>query len=111
MSQKIIKSNFSIADNAPNILTQDLDKQIAYNKITKINTILDVYIFSSLSPKLKFDKNWQYIHYLSYAWGSLVNCHILRNYGALNYTCIDDAIAVFIFLGKEIIIFKHNLSV
>ena len=102
--QKIIKPNFLIANNAPDILTQNLDKQIAYNKVTKLNTIPGAYISSPLGFKSKPNGSWRQIHHLSYLQGSSVNCHILRNFGALEYTSIDDAIAVLLSSGKEIII-------
>ena len=87
-----------------------MDKQVAYNRVTKFNTILDTYILSLLGLELKPNGGWQQIHHLSYLRGSFVNCHILRNFRVLEYTIIDDAIAVLLFLGKKITIIKRNLS-
>ncbi len=44
--QIIIGPNLLTANNAPNILNQELDKQIAHNRVTKLNTIPDTYISS-----------------------------------------------------------------
>lgn len=54
--QKIIKSNFFIVNNASNILTQDLNKKIAYNRVNKLNFFPNKFISLSLSPKPKLNK-------------------------------------------------------
>ena len=64
--QKIIKLNFLKANNAPDILIQELDKQIAYNIVTKLDAISDTYISSLLGLKPKPDGSLQQIHYLLY---------------------------------------------
>ena len=64
--QKIIGPNLPTANNAPDILTQDLDKQIAHNRVTKLDTILDAYISSTLGLEPKPDGGWRRIHHLSY---------------------------------------------
>ena len=107
--QKIIRPNFPTANNAPDILTQDLDKQIAHNRVTKLDIIPDAYISSSLGLQPKPDSSWRQIHHLSYSQGCSVNCHILGNFGALEYTSIDDAIAILLYLGKKTIIVKSDL--
>ena len=64
--QKIIGPNLPTANNALDILTQDLDKQIAHNRVTKLNTIPDAYISSPLGLEPKPDGGWRRIHHLSY---------------------------------------------
>lgn len=65
--QKIIGPNlFTAANNAHDFLTQDLDKQIACNRVTKLDAIFDTYIFSLLGLEPKPDGGWQHIHHLSY---------------------------------------------
>ncbi len=108
--QKILEPNLPTANNAPDILTQDLDKQIAHNRVTKPDAIPDAYISSLLRLKPKSDGGWQQIHHLSYLRGSSVNCHILRNFGTLEYTNIDDTIAVLLSLDKRTKMVKRNLS-
>lgn len=107
--QKIIGPNLPTANNAPDILTQDLDKQIAHNRVTKLNTSPNAYISSPLGLEPKPDRGWQRIHHLSYPQGSSVNCHIPCDFGAFEYTSIDDAIAVFLSLGKGTIMVKRDL--
>ena len=108
--QKIIGPNLPTANDAPDILTQDLDKQIAHNRVTKLDTIPDAFISSPLGLEPKPDGGWRRIHHLSYPRGSSVNCHIPRDYGALEYTSIDDAIAILLRLGKGTIMVKRDLS-
>lgn len=98
--QKIIGLYLPSANDAPGILTQDLDKQIAYNRVTKLDIIPDTYISSLLGLEPKPDGSWRLIHHLSYPRGSSVNCYIPRNYGAVEYTSLDDAIALLLSLGK-----------
>lgn len=47
----MIEPNLPIVDNAPNILTQDLNKQISHNWVTKLNAVSNTYIFSLLGFK------------------------------------------------------------
>lgn len=57
--QKIIGSNLLTTKNALDILTQDLDKERAHNRIIKLNAIFDVYISSPLGLEPKVNINWQ----------------------------------------------------
>lgn len=66
-SKKIIRPNLPIANNTPNILTQDLDKQIAHNRGIKLNTILDMFILNLFRLKPKPNGDSQQIHYLLYS--------------------------------------------
>lgn len=108
--QKIIGPNFPITNNEPNILTENLDKQITHDRVIKLNTILDTFISFSFGLEPKSDCGLRRIHHLSYLWGKFVNCHIPRNYKAFEYTSIENTIAVFLYLDKGTITVKCNLS-
>lgn len=64
--QKIIGPNFPIANNEPNILTENLDKQITHDRVIKLNTILDTFISFSFGLEPKSDCGLRHIHHLSY---------------------------------------------
>ncbi len=53
-THKIILPNFLTANNVFNILTQNLNKQIIYNQVTKLDAITDAYILSILRLELIF---------------------------------------------------------
>lgn len=108
--QKIIGPNFPTANNAFNILTQDLEKQIAHNRVTKLEAVPETYISSPLGLEPKANGGWQRIHHLSYPQGNSVNCHILCDYGTLEYKSIDDATAILISMGKGTVMIKRDLS-
>lgn len=64
--QKIIKPNLLTANNALGILTQDFDKQIASNRVTKLDAISNAYISLPLGLEFKLNRGWQRIHHLLY---------------------------------------------
>lgn len=99
--QKIIKSNFFTVNNASNILTQDLNKKIAYNRVNKLNIIPNKYISLSLSLKPKLNKVWCYIYYLLYFQSSLFNCYISYKDRALEYINIKNVMVILIILSKK----------
>lgn len=51
------------------------------------------YISSLLGLKSKPDSGWQCNHHLLYPRSNSVNCHISRNYGALEYTSINNVLS------------------
>ena len=53
------------ANNALDFLTQDLDKQIARNRVTKLDAIPNAYILSLFGLEPKPDISWRCIHHLS----------------------------------------------
>lgn len=108
--QRILSCNLPTANNAPEILTQDLEKQITYNRVTRLTTNPAAFISSPLGLEPKLDGGWRRIHHLSHPRGSSVNCHIPRDHGALEYTSIDDAISVLATLGKGTTMVKRDLS-
>lgn len=108
--QQILSCNLPTANNAPEILTQDLEKQIAHNRVTRLTSSPTAFISSPLGLEPKPDGGWRRIHHLSHPRGSPVNCHIPRDHGALEYTSIDDAISVLATLGKGTIMVKRDLS-
>lgn len=78
--------------------------------MTKFYAIPDLYISLPLSLKPKLHGNWWQFHHLLYLQGSLINCHIPRNYGALEYTSIDNTIAILISLSRKTMMVNNNLS-
>lgn len=91
-------------------MIQDLDEQINYIQVTKLNSTSDAYISSPLELEPKPNSGWRRIHYLSNPQKNLVYHYILHDYGALEYTGINDDIAVFLSWGIGTIMIKHNLS-
>lgn len=110
LKQRILSCNLPTANNAPEILIQDLEKQITHNRVTRLTTNPAAFISSTFGLEPKPNEGWRRIHHLSYPRGSSVNCHIPRDHGALEYTSINDAISVLATLGKVTTMVKHDLS-
>ena len=89
--QKIISANLPSATDDPDTLTADLENQIAADRLTEITDVGDHFICSPLGLVPKSNGKWRRIHHLSYPRGRSVNCHIPKEWGALEYTTFDEA--------------------
>ena len=72
-------------------LTADLDNQTAAGRLAGVSKVGDHFIHSPLSLAPKFNGKWRRIYHLSYPRGRSVNCHIPKEWGALEYTTFDEA--------------------
>lgn len=108
--QRILSQNLPTAQNAPDVLTMDLETQLAYDRVTRLDTILEWFISSPLGLVPKSNGKWRRIHHLSYPLGKSVNCHIKEKYGALEYTSFDEAVALVIRIGRGAILIKKDLA-
>ena len=70
-------------------LTADLDNQTAAGRLAGVSKVGDHFIHSPLSLAPKFNGKWRRIYHLSYPRGRSVNCHIPKEWGALEYTTFD----------------------
>ena len=108
--QKIISANLLSATNDPDTLTADLENQIAADRLTKITEVGDHFICSPLGLAPKSNGKWRKIHHLSYPRGRSVNCHIPKEWGALEYTSFDEAKQEVIRAGPGSIMVKRDLK-
>lgn len=76
--QKIISSNLLSATNDPDILTIDLENQIAADQLTKVNDTRDHFISSLLGFAPKSNGKWRHIYHLSYPHSRSVNYYISK---------------------------------
>lgn len=72
--QKIISGNLPLATNDPDILTADLENQIAADRLTEVSDIGDYFISSLQGLAPKSNSKWRWIHHLSYPRDRSVNC-------------------------------------
>ena len=108
--QRIISGNLPSATNDPDTLTADLKNQIAEDRLTEVNEIGDHFICSPLGLAPKSNGKWRRIHHLSYPRGRSVNCHIPKEWGALEYTTFDEAKQEVIRAGPGAIMVKRDLK-
>lgn len=108
--QTITSGNLPTADDAPEILTEDLELQIKHNCIVCLyQTPPPDFIFSPLGLEPKPNGGWRRIHHLSHPHGCFVNCNIPREHGSLEYTSVDEAIALVLEGGKRCTLVKRDL--
>ena len=108
--QKILSDNLSSANDAPTVLSEDLQHQIRQGRVTKLDVLPEHFISSPLGLEPKPNGKWRRIHHLSHPRGRSVNCHIPIDYGSLEYTSVDEAIAALLKIGKGAILIKRDLS-
>ena len=82
--QKIINSNLPLATNDLDILTEDLENQIAVDQLIKMSDIEDYFISSPFGLAPKLNGKWRQIYHQSYTCSCLINCYILKNGEHLN---------------------------
>ena len=108
--QRILSPNLPTAKDAPEVLTMDLETQLAYNCVTRLDAIPEWFISSPLGLVPKSNGKWRRIYHLSHPHGKSVNCNIKEKYGALKYTNIDEAIELVIKIGRGAILIKKDLA-
>lgn len=108
--QKILSKNLLSAIDIPDINSQDLDNQIQYNRITKVDIFPIQFISSPLELVPKPNGGWQHIHHLSHPWGSSVNCNIAEEFSTLEYTIFDDVVEMLLKVGSGMIFVKQDLA-
>ena len=108
--QLIISDNLASANEAPEVLTNDLEEQIASNRLEKVNNIPSCFICSPLGLVPKANGGWRRIHHLSYPESSSVNDHIPEDWGSLEYTSFDEAIRLIEQRGPGCILIKRDFA-
>jgi len=106
-----IDVNHTSANEAPNILTADVNKQLQAGRLTVLTPPLpEYYVCSPLGLVPKHDGGWRRIHDLSSPKDTSVNDGIPRDRGALEYVAVDDAIAALIIQGCGAMLLKEDLA-
>jgi hypothetical protein len=106
-----IDANHISANEAPDILTADVNKQLQADRLTALSApLLNPYVCSSLGLVPKHDGGWTRIHDLSSSKNIFVNDGIPRDRGALEYVAVDNVIATLIAQGRRTILLKENLA-
>lgn len=91
-------------------LSKDLEEQITHNRVTKLDVIPEHFISSPLGLEPKPNGKWRRIHHLSHPRGRSVNSHIPIEYGSLESTSVDEAIATLLNIGKGAILQSRCLQ-
>jgi hypothetical protein len=106
-----IGANHTSANEAPDILAADVNKQLQAGRLTALSAPLpNPYVCSPLGLVPKHDGGWRRIHDLSYPKSTSVNDGIPRDRGALEYAAVDDAIAALIAQGRGAVLLKEDLA-
>ena len=106
-----ISKNHASANEAPDILTADVKKQSEAGRLEILPSPLsEVYVCSPLGLVLKSDGGWRRIHDLSFPGGSSINDGIPKDYGALEYAAVDDAMTALIARGPGATMLKEDLA-
>lgn len=85
----ILSKNLSSADEDPDILTKDLERQLQFNRVTKLTKPIKYFISSPLGLVPKASEGFRRIHHLSHPKGTSVNCNIPKEFGSLEYACFE----------------------
>lgn len=109
--QLILSQNLSSANNAPDIIAKDLERQVLMDRVTKLTFLPFKFICSPLGlvPK-SHSKGWRRIHHLSYPEGRSVNDFIPEEWGTLEYPTVDNAISRIRRLGPGCVLSKRDLT-
>ena len=108
--QFIIGQNLSSATEAPEIITMDLENQIAKDRVTKLDSLPSKFISSPLGLVPKPKGGWRRIHHLSYPKRRSVNDFIPEEWGMLEYTSVDEAMRKIRRLGRGCTLVKKDLA-
>ena len=108
--QLIFSKNLTLADEAPHILTQDLENWIAHHYLIKISSLSPKLICSPLGLVPKSNRGWQQIHQLFYPPSRSVNDFIPQKWGALEYLTFNNAIKKIVTHGPRYILVKQDLT-
>lgn len=107
----LLNKSHPSALEAPQILTQDLQKQRAHDRITKLDDVPEPpFISSPLGLVPKHDGGWRRIHDLSYPHGQSVNNSIPQEHGSLEYVTFDDGVNALLTQGPGATLIKRDLS-
>ncbi len=105
-----IGANHTSANEAPTILTADVNKQLQADRLTVLTPPLpEFYVCSPLGLVSKHDGGWRRIHDLSSPKNISVNDGIPRHRETLEYAAVDDAIAALITQGRGAMLLKEDL--
>lgn len=106
-----IVANHASANEAPDVLTVDVNKQLQAGRLTVLSAPLpNPYVCSSLGLVPKHDGGWRRIYDLFSPRNISVNDGIPRDRGALVYVAVDDAIAALIAQGCGAMLLKEDLA-
>lgn len=108
-SRKLLAVNLPSATNNPDTLTTNLENQIAAVRLSELSEVRDHFICSFLGLVPKSNGTWRKIHHLSYPYGRSVNCHIPKEWRALEYTTFNEAKLEVIRTGSGSIMVKRDL--
>lgn len=109
--QFIRRLNLISANEASDIITEDLQKQIAHDCFFKLDSLPAKFIslpFGLVSKPCQ--KRWRHIHHLFYPKKRSVNDHILSKWGALEYSTIDNAICLIQHYGQGCRLTKQDFE-
>lgn len=106
----ILSKNLSSAEEDPDTLSKDLETQLQFDRITKIITPMEYFISSPLGLIPKSNGGFRRIHHLSHPKGQSVNCNIPKEFGTLEYTCFDEAVAMILKAGPGSMLMKKDLA-
>jgi hypothetical protein len=76
--QLILSENLTFVNEAPDIITNDVNSQVERNRIAQVNDVLEFFISFSLGLVSKPNDDWRRIHHLSHFKKSSINDHIPR---------------------------------
>ena len=106
-----ISKNHSSVNEAPEILTADVSKQLAAERLVVLSSPLpEAYICSPLGLVPKSNGGWRRIHDLSFPKGISVNDFIPGDWGALEYATFDEAIEALLIQGRGAVLLKEDLA-
>ena len=96
---------------APDVLANDIRKQLQHDRLTILSRRPDQrYIASPLGLVPKHTGGWRRIHDLSFPKGFSVNDYIPVEYGALEYAAFDDAVVAILLTGRGAVLIKKDLA-
>jgi hypothetical protein len=115
--QSIVSSNLTSATADPSTLSLDIARELSHHRIMQVpapdSTAPDTvtaFICSPLGLVPKGSGGWRRIHHLSYPRGSSVNDHIPAEWAALEYSTVDQAIALVAAQGPGATLIKRDLQ-
>jgi hypothetical protein len=76
--QLILSENLTFVNEAPDIITNDVNSQVERGRIAQVNDVPEFFISFSLGLVPKPNGGWRRIHHLSHSKRSSVNDHIPR---------------------------------
>ena len=108
------RSNHSSAFNHPEIISESIQTELRKRRISQISDLPSNYFYSpiDLTPKYTNDiqTGWRVIFDLSSSQDSSINAGILKEYDALVYETLNDAVQLIIQTRKEAMMMKRDLK-